>query len=261
MRELVTIDPKKRLILSKLFSEHKHGRVLINAVLEGRWGIALADDEFKPQAAVLLHSPVASFFGGNPESPVSLQLVQGLTPPCMINVDAEGWIDLLIETYGNRLEKRQRFDFSSECLNINHIHSFKKQVQEGIAVKRVNLDLARRLNYDLGTDNHLLSYSSPEDFVTRGVGFCALRGERIVSCASSFTMCHEGIEIEINTHPYFRRRGVATILAATLIEHCLERGIEPHWNAANPISAKFAEKLWYTRKEAYDLYVLLPKAR
>ena len=60
MSALVTIDPEKRLMLSGLFSEHKHGRVLINAVLEGRWGIALADDEFKPQAAVLLHNPVAS---------------------------------------------------------------------------------------------------------------------------------------------------------------------------------------------------------
>jgi GNAT superfamily N-acetyltransferase len=261
MRELVTIDPKKRLILSELFSKHKHGRVLINAVLEGRWGIALTDDAFKPQAAVLLHKPVVSFFGGNPESPVSLQLVQELTPPCMINVDAEEWVDLLIETYGDQLEKRQRFDFSSKRLNIEHIRSFKERVQEGIAVKRINLDLARRLSHDLRTDNHLSSYSSAEDFLTRGVGFCALRGERIVSCASSFTVCHEGIEIEINTHPDFRRRGIATTLAATLIEHCLERGIESHWNAANPISAKFAEKLGYIQKEAYDLYVLLPKAR
>lgn len=260
MSGLVKIDPKKRLILSGLFSEHKHSRVLINAVLEGRWGIALADDEIKPQVAVLLHNPVASFFGGNPDLPVSLQLIQGLAPPCMINVDAEGWVDLLIEAHGDRLEKRQRFDFSSECLNIDHIRSFKERVQEGITVKRVNLDLTRRLSHDLGTDNHLLSYFSPEDFVTKGIGFCALRGERIVSCASSFTVCHEGIEIEINTHPDFRRRGIAATLAATLIEHCLERGIEPHWNAANPISAKFAEKLGYTCKKVYDLYVLLPTA-
>lgn len=257
MGDILRLEHKYRRKLEELFSNHKFGRFFILAVLEGRWGMALADNQYKPHVALLIHNPIASFFGGNPKLPISRKLVQELTPPCMIYFEPETWRDLLFQEYGERLVKRQRFDFSCKSLDINRIHAFKERVPEGITIKRLNLELTRRLNNELMTDHHLLCYDSPKDFIRRGIGFCALSGERIVSCASSFTVCSEGIEIEINTHPDFRRKGIATVLAATLIEHCLECGIKPHWDAANPISFDLAEKLGYTLNEPYDCYVLV----
>jgi GNAT superfamily N-acetyltransferase len=257
MGYILSLEHNDRRKLDELFSNHKLLRFLILTVLEGRWGLALADNEYTPHVGLLIHNPIAAFFGGNPKLPISRKLVQELTPPYMIYFEPEGWRDLLLQEWGERLVKRQRFDFSCKSLDINRIRAFKKGVPEGVTIKRLNLDLTRRLNDDLMTDHHLLCYDSPTDFIRRGFGFCALSGERIVSCASSFTVCSEGIDIEINTHPDFRRRGLATVLAATLIEHCLECGIIPHWDAANPISFDLAEKLGYTLNETYDCYILV----
>ena len=53
------------------------------------------------------------------------------------------------------------------------------------------------------------------------------------------------IELAIGTHPGHRRRGLARAVAAMLMRACLERGLTPHWNAANPVSQRLAVSLGY----------------
>ena len=45
--------------------------------------------------------------------------------------------------------------------------------------------------------------------------------------------------------------GLATALSASLIVESLSRGLEPHWDAANPESCKLALKLGYTSAGSY----------
>lgn len=196
------------------------------------------------------------FFGGDPELPVAHELVKSLSTTFCTTFESMGWRDLFFQLHGERLKKSQRFEFLWDSLDIDHIHILKERVPKGIDIRRVDLDLAYRTNDDLETIMHC--FNSHEDFVRQGIGFCALSGEKIVSGASSWIICNEGIEIQINTHPDFQRRGIATVVAAALIEYCLEKGIKPHWDAANSISAKFAEKLGYTLDEVYDVYWLVP---
>ena len=47
--------------------------------------------------------------------------------------------------------------------------------------------------------------------------------------------------------------GHATTVSAHLITTCLNRGLEPHWDAANDESAALAEKLGYRRIEHYRM--------
>ncbi len=56
--------------------------------------------------------------------------------------------------------------------------------------------------------------------------------------------------------PSHRRQGLGLLLAAALIAWCLDRGLEPHWDAANPESRLLAEKLGYDTPTEYEsLYV------
>ena len=52
--------------------------------------------------------------------------------------------------------------------------------------------------------------------------------------ASSYTVYRGGIEIEIDTHPDHRRRGLARACGAALMLECLKRGLYS-WDAQNPV--------------------------
>ncbi len=65
--------------------------------------------------------------------------------------------------------------------------------------------------------------------------------------ASSYSVYHGGIEIQIATQKAYRRRGLATACGAKLILLCLERGLNPSWDAHDLRSVALAEKLGYRR--------------
>lgn len=53
------------------------------------------------------------------------------------------------------------------------------------------------------------NFESMEDFLNRGIGYCVVHEDRIVSAATSMAMCRGAIDIEIETVPEFRRRNWA----------------------------------------------------
>ncbi len=103
----------------------------------------------------------------------------------------------------------------------------------------------------------LNNFGGPEKFVEEGVGFCIQEGEKLISLVMGFKAsvpitCN--IELYIVTHPDYRRREFATGLSAKMIEYCLEKKIEPHWDVTNPDSVKLALKLGFSDPEPYKCY-------
>ena len=81
-----------------------------------------------------------------------------------------------------------------------------------------------------------------------------LKSGRIVAGASSYTRYKEGIEIEVDTIENERRKGLATIVCASLILNCIEEGLYPSWDAQNMNSVRLAEKLGYEFDHEYTAY-------
>jgi len=69
--------------------------------------------------------------------------------------------------------------------------------------------------------------------------------------ASAYAWDDAGIEVEIDTLPPFRRQGVAAACGAALILRCLAAHRRVHWDAANPISARLAERLGFLPRGEY----------
>ncbi|MCC9944979.1 GNAT family N-acetyltransferase, partial [Streptococcus agalactiae] len=87
-----------------------------------------------------------------------------------------------------------------------------------------------------------------------GIGYVIYYQGNIIAGASSYSTYKNGIEIEVDTHPDFRRRGLATIVAAQLILTCLDKGIYPSWDAHTRTSLNLAEKLGYEFSHEYIAY-------
>jgi GNAT superfamily N-acetyltransferase len=251
-------DQDKRR-LAKLFEAYRWN-YLPDAILDGRMGAALADDEDHPQVAVLeAPSLKLSIVGGDAGHPSAREYVEGLSPPKALICASADWEALLRGIHRGKLLRLPRYAFTSEHLDRAHLRRLGSQVPDGYRLERMDVDLARQLAGEKSefTEDHMLSFDSPEEFVARGFGFCLLDGKEIASVATTFVVCDRGIEIQINTREAHRGKGLATVVAAQLILHSLDQGLDPNWDAANERSVGLAKKLGYTPQGRYAIWVVL----
>ena len=247
---MVSIDSDKRGMLLPLFTNYRPQRIFVGSVLEGHSGIALADSKTDPRVAQLTH-PGWAILGGDVTHPIAQKFVQQLSEMWVIPISA-AWRELIFQVHGHHLKQMRGIAFSSESLHLEHLRNLQKRIPLNCHIQRVDLALANRLRNE-GLSS-FPGFSSLADFAERGIGFCATIEGRIMSHAVSLMQCREGIHIGIETHPDCRNRGFATVVAAKLLEHCIERGIYPHWSASseNTASIRLAEKLGYVRDEIYE---------
>jgi hypothetical protein len=105
-------------------------------------------------------------------------------------------------------------------------------------------------------ETFVANFASKEDFLSRGVGFGVVHIGRagFVAGCSSYTISSRCLEFEIETRRDYQRRGLALVTGARMIEHCLEGGLEPCWDAAHEGSAVLAERLGFVGRRRYTAY-------
>ena len=258
MEALIEIAPDRRGGLAGLFANHQRVRMVVEAILEGRFGVALADSEEEPSLAQLRLMTMFHVFGGDAEHPLAREALGSLQKGIVL-LASDDWRELLFEIHGGRIMAQPRTALSSATLDVERLRALARRVPPGFQVQRIDADMARRMSGELEDQVTLHAFRSPEDFAERGIGFATLYGERIVCVATSFVVCSRGIEIQIVTHADFRRRGLATATSAALMAHCLEHDLEPEWDADNPESLKLAQKLGYSQPQPYQWLIVLPE--
>lgn len=253
MTALYPIPLDQREPLAPLFSGHKPS-FLMDAVLDGYLGSARVDDPVHPTVAELEFAAV-HFYGGDVAHPAAQTMIESLPRDHVVFPCPSDWQALLMATHAGRMIELQHWDFSADALDLAHLRALSQRIPAGFRLARMDMALAQRVQADLQTEDHVHFFGSLEYFLEKGIGYCALEGERIVSAASSGATCRKGIEVQINTHADYRQRGLATCVGAALLTHCLEHGLEPHWCTGNPISVNLAKKLGYTVKDIGRIWV------
>lgn len=243
----------RREAIRPLYSGYPGLHGAIEAVLEGGFGQVYVDDAGGPRVARMV---VGDFHmvAGAPGAPGAADALLAVPSGEYISVP-EHWHEFVHRTLPTA-EAKERFSLSApEEWDRAHLAGLRESLPLGYTLRRVDessVTAFRDLN-ETFVDN----FASLEDYLRRGIGFAVTneRGEIVAGC-STYTISSRCLEFEIATHVDYQRRGLALVTGARMIEHCLEAGLEPCWDAAHEGSARLAERLGFGGRRQYTAYRL-----
>ena len=225
---------------------------LIWSVLEGHMGYAIADDDETPTAAQLVLGDFC-FFAGRPSVPFAAKAAAR-----EIVLQNESWNDAVERAWGTRANRKLRYSIKKEpgVFSRELLQGFVDALPGEYELRLFDKTICEQSLRENWSCDFYSCFLSAEDFLSRGFGVAALHEGQLVSGASSYCIYNGGIEIEIDTAPAYRKRGLALACGARLILEALDRGLYPSWDAFDLRSVMLAEKLGYHSDHPYAIYVL-----
>ena len=243
----VELHPSERACLWPLYQDFPALHGVVSAVIDGGMGVARVDDPAAPTVASL--SLLFDLVAGDARSPAAPALMRRAA---WVIAPGPGW-KALLHHHHPHLQACPRIALQPPSWDRARLEELAATLPEPFHCEPLTLEHVPATAALEPTSLENFG-GSPHALVEQGFGFVALLHGQVVAAAVTFAIGGGQVEIEIDTHPSARRRGIATALSATMILACLRRGLEPCWDAANPESAALAEKLGYRRTLEYTAW-------
>lgn len=254
---MIKVSEEHRKLLAPLFEGWQE--TLIWSCLQGEMGAAWSDGNIPPQAAQIITGDFY-FFAGDAASAEAGALVRNLTVPretrsstALFLPQDEAWAELIVSVYGKRAQRSVRYAIKkeSDIFDRKTLESFRCALPGHYRLTPIDREIYDITKQEDWAFDFCSQFESFEDYQKRGAGFAIMYGDELAAGASSYTVYHGGIEIEIGTKLSHRRKGLALTCASALILYCLDHGLYPSWDAANLASVSLAEKLGYHFSHEY----------
>lgn len=229
---------------------------LIWSCVQGVMGAIYTDDVKNPSAALAVLGDF-SFFAGKPSKELLLYKPENCEKDFMIMVPwDDAWGELIEQCYKGKAKKVSRYAIKKEpqVFDIEKLRQILCSLPYGYELKMIDKSVYNKCMENEWSKDLVSQYKDYEAYESLGLGAVIMQDDRIISGASSYASYKEGIEIEIDTHKAYRRKGFASICGAKLILECLKRDLYPSWDAQNMWSVKLAEKLGYHYSHKYTAY-------
>ena len=254
METELVLNKANRIKLARAFKNVKRVDCSIDCVVEGQMGKVFVDDPNEPRVFRIQVGPFC-YFAGDPENPTGQEMLKKLQPYCLMMPSGSGWAEAAKEIHGKFLISMPRYSYSFGSVKSDLLKEINQQGTFKDDTNRMDLKFVSKL---WGVDHFidLADFDSPEDFVTRGIGFYIEKSGEVIAAAFSSLVCSHSIEVSIFVLDSYRRQGAATVLGSKLLQWCLDNGMEAHWDAANRESCKLAEKFGYSFKSQYDAFYI-----
>ena len=226
---------------------------MIWSCLQGVMGEIYANETETSAVAVLGDF---AFYVGEPDAELAAFQVPGRPwKGMLLTPQNDAWDALLAAAWGKRAKKIDRYAIMKEPGVFDQAQlRLLAQVPAGYTISRMNESLYEQAKQQAWSRDLVSNYPDWPTFERLGMASILLKDGEPVAGASSYSTYIGGIEIEIDTRPDQRRKGLATVCAAKLILACMERGLYPSWDAMNKMSLGLAQKLGYHFSHAYAVY-------
>ena len=244
---MIKTDNRKAII--PLFSGFEDS-VLISFA-EGRTGQAYCDDPAAPKSAVIQAGDFYFCAGDTSVAQDAYALAKNNSEAVFMPIN-ENWTEALL-ALDDRLERTVRYRTKMpEKYDADKLHAMADiSALDGYRLGMIDERIYGQALKETWSWAFVGNFMDYKDFAENAFGCCITHDDRLICAASCYSSYSRGVEVEIATHPDYRRKGLATIAGAAFIAECAKRGLKAHWDAANTMSLKIAEKFGYTLKEEY----------
>ena len=139
-------------------------------------------------------------------------------------------------------------------------NDWKERVPEGFQILQIDTKLLRRPCLTVpgdATESIRENWGSQSAFLRKGIGFCTLHNNKIVSWSLTDCVAGNACEIGIQTAEKYRRQGLAALTASAITDYCLSNGFEyVGWQCSehNIPSIRTAEKAGFKLERKYIQY-------
>lgn len=229
---------------------------LIISCIQGYVGRAWINNLEYPTAARVISGDFC-FLGGTPDEELVRNIPQEDQKGILVFVsDSVAWEEMIQKVYGEKAERKTRYAIKNEgdIFDREKLREYVQAVEPEYQFRFIDEEIYHRVLCEEWSSEFCSQYKDWEYFQRYGLGVVALHEGEVVAGASSYGSYREGIEVAIVTREDYRRRGLSAACAAKLILASLERGLYPHWDAANMMSVGVAEKMGYHYDREYTAY-------
>lgn len=224
---------------------------MIWSCLQGYMGYFVTDHEENPSAAQIVLGDFC-YYAGTPGRDLAARAAAPIIVP-----QNEEWGSCIESVWGSRVTRSLRYAIKKEpdAFRSEQLHRFAESLEQGYDLQLIDKKIYDYVLRNDWSKDLCSQFASYDDYRKRGLGVAVMYQGKPVCGASSYSVYQGGIEIEIDTKPEFRRKGLATACGAKLILECLARGLYPSWDAHDLRSVSLAEKLGYHMDHPYTVYI------
>lgn len=221
-------------------------------------GSIYTDNPEAPESAMAVLGDFCFLAGAPKEALLTCDPSMGRKQFQILVPQTEDWSAWIERVFGEKVKRIERYALKKEpdVFDREKLGRLAAALPEGYVLRSIDEELYTQCKSHPWSADLVAQFADYEAYEALGLGVAAIKDGKIAAGASSYSRYREGIEIEIDTEPSHRRKGLATACGAKLILRCLDRGLYPSWDAQNLWSVALAEKLGYHFSHTYTAYEL-----
>jgi RimJ/RimL family protein N-acetyltransferase len=265
IKERISSVPFNHYFARSVLERHVTGSVLVDSV----------DD---PRTAYIFHPYGLSLLIGDPFNEefnhwlkrYILDIERKRVRHEWMQVYPDSWNQKLREILGQRigppkdeydpniveLHSRVNFQFDREAFTRYLEHA--KELPDGYEIVEIDPDLFQRIE---GLVIPKSFWDNADDFKRKGIGFCIIKGDEIVSWSYTVWIHGDLNEIGIETSNDYRGKGFSEIASKEFIQYCINHHQTPVWSCRleNQFSYRLALKLGFRETLRIPFYRICEK--